>query len=258
MTTHDARPHPDDALVDLATGEVVSDAVHAHVAACPRCQEELVAMGAVAELVRMPAPELVQPPGEVWAAVLAEIDGGAVSDPTEAPGGSGTGAREVEVTPTGAVVHDLEARRRRRVSPWWLVAAAAAGLVVGGAGVAVVDRPAPGPRTVVLARASLDTLDTERALGQASAVEVGRQLDLDVSTPGLDPGRGYLEVWLINKDLKRMVSIGVLRPGEGTQRFPIDRALIDRGYVIVDISREGYDAHPEHSGNSLVRGTLQV
>ena len=30
-----------------------------------------------------------------------------------------------------------------------------------------------------------------------------------VSTTPIDPGNGYLEVWLINKDLKRMVSVGV-------------------------------------------------
>ena len=65
-------------------------------------------------------------------------------------------------------------------------------------------------------------------------------------------------MWLINRDLARMVSVGVLRPGEGSQRFAIDQDLIDQGYVIVDISREGFDDKPEHSGDSLARGTLAL
>jgi hypothetical protein len=53
-----------------------------------------------------------------------------------------------------------------------------------------------------------------------------------------------------------MVSVGVLEPGEPAQSFAIPQALLDQGYVIVDISREGYDDSPQHSGDSVVRGTL--
>jgi hypothetical protein len=63
-------------------------------------------------------------------------------------------------------------------------------------------------------------------------------------------------VWLINKDLERMVSVGVLEPGERDQSFAIPQELLDQGYVIVDISREGFDDAPQHSGDSVVRGTL--
>ena len=34
--------------------------------------------------------------------------------------------------------------------------------------------------------------------------------------------------------------------------------LLDEGYVIVDVSREGFDESPEHSGDSVVRGTLPL
>ncbi len=107
-----------------------------------------------------------------------------------------------------------------------------------------------------MARTQLDTIDTDQVLGAARTVRVDGHLDLDVDTPAIDAGRGYLEVWLINRDLTRMVSVGVLRPGDGSQRFAIDQALIDEGYVIVDISREGFDDRPEHSGDSVARGTL--
>jgi Fe-S-cluster formation regulator IscX/YfhJ len=53
-----------------------------------------------------------------------------------------------------------------------------------------------------------------------------------------------------------MVSIGVLPSDATEKRFPIPQALIDQGYVIVDISRENFDDQPQHSGDSLLRGTL--
>ena len=53
-----------------------------------------------------------------------------------------------------------------------------------------------------------------------------------------------------------MVSVGVLRPDAAEQTFPIPQELLDEGYVIVDISREGFDDAPEHSGDSVVRGSL--
>jgi hypothetical protein len=56
---------------------------------------------------------------------------------------------------------------------------------------------------------------------------------------------------------QRMVSIGVLRSG-AAELLPIMQALIDQGYVIVDVSREAYDNKPQHSGDSLVRGTLRT
>ena len=56
--------------------------------------------------------------------------------------------------------------------------------------------------------------------------------------------------------VKRMVSIGVLPNGSSGQDFVVPRALIDQGYVIVDISREQLDGSPAHSGDSLLRGSL--
>jgi hypothetical protein len=53
-----------------------------------------------------------------------------------------------------------------------------------------------------------------------------------------------------------MVSVGVLEPDRADQSFAIPQALLDQGYVIVDISREGFDGEAGHSGDSIVRGTL--
>ncbi|GAA6527491.1 hypothetical protein IDVR_32890 [Intrasporangium sp. DVR] len=109
--------------------------------------------------------------------------------------------------------------------------------------------------TTTVAQAELDTLDTRERLGEAAVVRTDSGIDLRVATTTtLDPGDGYLEVWLINRDGKRMVSVGVLDAGAGT--FPISQSLLDQGYLVVDISREPFDEEPEHSGDSLVRGTL--
>ncbi len=107
-----------------------------------------------------------------------------------------------------------------------------------------------------MAQVPLTTLDTKQDEGEASVVRSEQGLDLTVATATpLDAGDGYLEVWLLNSDGKRMVSVGVLAPGDQGS-FPISQSLIDEGYVIVDISREQFDDSPTHSGDSLLRGTL--
>jgi hypothetical protein len=205
----------------------------------------------------------------VWDAVSAELESGpglpaAPDGPSTsvavaprpgaepAPAASATGA----LPPAGDDLADRRAAARRRRFPLaWVAGAAAAGLVVGVVGTrALADDPAPAAVTV--ASTSLDTLDTRQVRGTADVVRHDGRLDLAVSTQPIDPAGGYLEVWLINNDLKRMVSVGVLEPGEDAQSFAIPQELLDQGYVIVDISREGYDDAPQHSGDSVVRGTL--
>jgi len=67
---------------------------------------------------------------------------------------------------------------------------------------------------------------------------------------------GGAEAWLINSELKRMVSVGVLPSRATEQDLRVTRSLIDQGCVIVDISREKFDDRPQHSGDSLLRGSL--
>lgn len=55
-----------------------------------------------------------------------------------------------------------------------------------------------------------------------------------------------------------MVSVGVLPTAEDPRQFPVSSALIDQGFTVVDISRESFDNDPAHSGDSLVRGKLEL
>ncbi|GAA1755952.1 hypothetical protein GCM10009810_14640 [Nostocoides vanveenii] len=114
------------------------------------------------------------------------------------------------------------------------------------------------PEAEVVASANLATLDTGATRGVAEVERVRGQLEVRImvsSDP--DPG-GYLEVWLINRDLERMVSLGVLPQGTSNRSYPVPQSLLDEGYVIVDISREPLDDQPAHSGHSIVRGTLAI
>ena len=148
---------------------------------------------------------------------------------------------------------------RPRPALGWLAAACAAGVLLGAGGIVVADRlrePAVDPARTV-ATAELDTLDTAQRLGTATVSERADAVTLEVAARDLRPADGgYVEVWLINRDLQRMVSVGVLDEKRADQTFPISRRLLDEGYVIVDLSREQFDDKPQHSGDSLVRGSL--
>ncbi|WP_169744279.1 anti-sigma factor, partial [Knoellia aerolata] len=149
--------------------------------------------------------------------------------------------------------------RRRRPPLGWLAAACAAGVVLGAGGILAADRlrdPASDPGATV-ATAELDTLDTGQRLGSATVSRQDDGVTLAVSARDLEAGPdGYVEVWLINRDGRRLVSVGVMRDGAESASFPISQRLLDEGYVVVDISREQFDDKPQHSGDSIVRGSL--
>jgi predicted anti-sigma-YlaC factor YlaD len=221
--------HPDpERLAALATGEPVDADLAAHLAGCAECTAELNALRELSgRLAGLQPIDWVEPPATVQAAVMAAARG------------------------------DTPARRPRR---WLLVAAAAvvgvlAGVLGGRLLWPVSDQPAP---EIVLASTRLDTLDTRVQEGTATLVQTAAgAIELRVATAPVSAGDGYVEVWLINTDGKRMVSVGVLSNGtSGT--FPVARGLVDAGYLIVDISREGLDDKPQHSGDSVVRGKLSL
>lgn len=268
--------HPDDdMLAALALGESIPNDVAEHVGGCAPCSREVAALRSTLAVLREPVPALTAPPASVWDAVLSEIDAPQTSavSPTAPVAAAPTAVAPVSPTPVDHVVaaraaaqpridelatrrESRENRRRGGIPLAWVAGAAAAGVLLGVAGGRLLGAEEPAPAPITVASTSLDTLDTGQVKGSADIVRLDGRLDLAVRTEPIDPRDGYLEVWLINKDLERMVSIGVLRPDAPEQTFAIDQALIDQGYVIVDISREGFDAAPQHSGDSVVRGTL--
>jgi anti-sigma-K factor RskA len=282
----------DEVLAALALGDSEVDAAdREHAATCPVCSEEVNELasvhGVLREEVGMRASHRVDPGPEVWQRVLAATfddvpapveestaaDGLLVEGPAEPASSASAESSGSSARPTpserGAVssrqsepppVSSLAARRagRQRQRSWWLVGVAAASLLVG----ALVGRAvwAPGETTQpVVATVPLKTLDASKQ-EEGTAKLLGNQgsqgQELRVDTQPMSPGSGYVEVWLLNRDGTRMVSLGVLSGTEAT--FPVPPDAIAQGYTIVDLSREQYDDRPQHSGDSIMRGTLPV
>jgi hypothetical protein len=212
-----------------------------HAQTCPECAALLAALTGVRR--RAGADALVPPPAGLRAQVLAEVR----SEDAQSP------PRPVPAEPAP-----------RRGVPLWLAAVAAALALLAGVGLGRVAAGTTGtPEAVdpstdagtVVAATELTALDSDAERGEASAVQTDDTFTIRVDASELGDESGVREVWLINVDGERMISIGLLASGdEGEFAVPMD--LIDEGYRIVDISVEPDDGDPTHSGVSIARGEL--
>lgn len=165
------------------------------------------------------------PPADLWAGIAAKVD-----------------------RPANAVV----ALRRPRRRAWIGVAAAvvvalsvAGGWLVSGRSGGVVVASAP------LSNEGLSPLGSASS-GKAKIVERGASflLRLDVTGPPKEPD-SYIEVWLIDSQVKGMISLG---PFRGNGDYPIPSGVDPAKFPIVDVSVEPADGVPTHSGVSILRG----
>lgn len=240
-------PHVDpETLALLAMGEqVASESDRIHLEACLECRQEVdvLARAAVVGRSTLDAGELVHPPDRVWSRISEEL--------------SLAGEPSMIVAPADAIVTPIGRRRPsrpRRILA--IVMAAAAVLVIGGGLVTWSALRPSAPQ--VLASADLTAFPTwQGAAGTAKLEKVGDgakvvQVSLDV--PADAAGSGYREVWLMNADVTRLVSLGVMRGSSATFTLPdgIDMSTYD----FVDVSAEPYDGNPQHSGDSILRGQL--
>jgi hypothetical protein len=146
--------------------------------------------------------------------------------------------------------------RARRWFPLLAVAAVVAVAVVGVAAL-VGDRGDRG-RTVASVTLSSDGLPgaPAAARGQAIIRERDGQRVLRLDLEGVSARSGeYLELWLIDTNVKGMVSLGLAENGHD---YVLPAGLALGEYPVVDVSTEPYDGDPAHSGSSLVRGLLPV
>jgi hypothetical protein len=195
------------------------------------------------DLVRRARPEEIEweaPPEGLWDRIAASLEAepatAAEPVPTDAP------AAEANVVP-------MAGRRRS----WWLAVAAAAAFVAIGVTAALV-LGGDGDETRVVSAVELERLGPSGS-GRAELIDHDGRLQLRVDTSELDPGDGYLELWLIDPSVTRLVSLGPLRP-DGVYDVP---AGVDPAeFPIVDVSVEPVDGDPTHSGQSVLRGELTL
>ena len=256
MPDHAEHVSADD-LALRALGEELTDVPESHLAGCPHCQSELDQLRAVVTTARSVQPDdyPVVPPPSVWDAVVAELGlGQSAADPPSGPG-SDLGSDPDSASASKVVPLPATARGRRQ-SALLAVAAGVVGLLIGIGVTAVVtsgDDDLP-----VVASTDLTVLADDSSGGDAEVLRDGEGRVLELDVPTLSPdSKGFYEVWLLDKDAKRLVSIGLLDLSQGSRaRFPIPDDVDLATYPVVDVSVEPADGNPAHSGDSVVRGTL--
>lgn len=277
----------EESLSLVALGEAPTPAQDRHLRECAECREELSALRRVVDAARVPAlagdaPGTQAPPPHVWQAIAAAT-GVTAAPRTEPVAGTPADASPLaDVVPLAARRASTEPdvggndrgaaptdpvgpRRGRRFGTGTLLAVAAAALAIGAvAGGGVVsgidsDPPlaAPAPSPTVLVQVRLDALPqpvARNASGSAEVVQVSGTRELVVDVSDLARTDGFLEVWLIDKSVKRMVPVGVIAGSQG--RFTLPEGLDLGDYPIVDVSVEPLDGDPAHSGASVLRGVI--
>ena len=198
------------------------------------------------------------PPDDLWARIEAEAFGVAAAPVIEPPATEPPVAEPPVVGVGGGSADDTTvvpfpgpAQRKRR----WLVpvaAVAAAALIV--VGIITVNATRPGDEPELIASVTLDVLG-DAGSGRAELVNADGVKQIRLETADLDAGDGFLEVWVIDPSVTKLVSLGPLRP-DGIYDLP--EGLDPAQFPIVDISVEPVDGDPTHSGNSVLRGQLTV
>jgi hypothetical protein len=232
----------DELLAGLALGEPdrLEPDAQEHLRTCGTCAGRLRELQQVVGLGRSGRPGPLRPPSP---GLLATIQAELAADQT-----SGPAARSV---PT--VLADRRARPRPGGWAARRLLAAAAILVVAVGG-AVWYRQATAE--VVVASTTLAPLPEKSGTGTARLVERNGDLRLTIDVTRPAAADAFEELWLINTDGERMISIGVVPPtGRASYPVPAAAAGVD-GYTVVDISLEPYDGDAAHSRDSLLRGTL--
>jgi len=167
----------------------------------------------------------------------------------------GRGVAVLVAPPQVVTKRDTWRRRRHGVSrPRVLLAAAAAVTVAVGAAIVVQSRL---PAERVVARATLQQLEPlgdTRASARLVTKDGTTQLVVDATNmPPAPPSESY-ELWLIDNEVSDPRSLGEVT---GSEEVTVPASVDPSTHPIVDISLEPDDGDHDHSGHSLMRGTLQ-
>ncbi len=244
-----------------ALGEPLSDPSHAaHVATCASCQHEITELRSTVSVARSTVGEheLHEPPAQVWQSIRAEL--GLSRELTPLTASADPAQRDRRATPIAEpisldAVRSSRASIRRFIAP--VIASAAAAALVTAA-VVSWSIGAPRDQGVTLAAAQLAALPAwEGAAGEATISErADGERVMRVALDGEIDDSVVREVWLLTEDIDGLISLGYLTGPTG--EFVIPSTVDLARYSVVDISAEPLDGDPTHSGDSIVRGALEV
>jgi hypothetical protein len=133
------------------------------------------------------------------------------------------------------------------------VLGAAAAVVILVAGAVLLILAGDEDETVVAAAELEPLAAVEPATAELVEADGHLQLDLPLPADDLPATEGFYQVWLIDSDVQRLISLCPVRP-DATYAVPSDIGY--RDFPIVDVSVEPPDGDPTHSGDSILRGTL--
>jgi anti-sigma-K factor RskA len=258
------------AAVALGDADDLSLSEREHLQDCPSCRASLAELEAITAVGRTGRESLWEPPPQVLDRITAEAteapattsrpgagprsgdaDGRPGFRPVVAVPPAPSGPREPAASPEPEPLVGRSTRPRRLA-----LVAAVVGLIVGVGGT-VLSQQVTRPETQVLASTTLTSLPGHTGSGHADLIVEDGIEKLRVTVDTASPGQDFRELWLINTDGKRMVSLGVLTAsGRGSYPLP---SLLSSGlqdYTIVDVSLEPFDGNSEHSRVSVVRGQL--
>lgn len=241
MVTAD-RPDADDLVVRAALGEPLTAEERDQLDADPALQDEVARLSEVVALAEEAPEDVVDDASldHLWAGIAAQAFGD-----TDTSGAA----------PMDADEHSAEVIPLRRAAPWVALSAVAAGIAIIAALVAVgpFADDAPTPVAVAdlapFADAPVDAVEGQFVTTDGTAT---LQLDLSALPPRDD---AFYEVWLLDADTGRMVSLGPARPDD---TYALPQGVEVGDYPSVDVSVEPQDGDPTHSGDSVLRGPVQA
>ncbi|MDR6972959.1 anti-sigma factor [Leifsonia shinshuensis] len=251
-----------DVLAMLALGDPdVDEADVEHVLNCAECRSELDRLTRVTRAARENGPvdfPLQDPSPQVWERISAQLT---LEPPLiETSVDRSTVPASTSSATPGGRSGDVVPRRGRRGRRRWpaLVASAAVLVVAALVAVFVFVRPAAPQVEAQATLAGLPAWSTSNGKATMEREPDGTTvLAVKLDSPAVDSdGSDFREVWLMNSDLTKSISVGLLDGGSGRFVMPPNIAAAD--YPVVDISQQPLNGDPAHSGDSIVRGRLSA
>ncbi|MET9653404.1 anti-sigma factor [Streptomyces sp. NPDC006460] len=235
----------EETLAMMALGEETDPAASLHLRECDRCRQEFDTLRRVVTAMSTTdaaGGDLLPPSDAIWNSIASELD---LSTQPDAPA-----APDHEQT-----VRDSRPKPLQRVRRFSVALAACAALLGAASGSAVtwwVTQNSSTSQTSSEGR-RLDSLRSPSA-GYASLNGKGENRALNITVKDLPKTSGYFEVWLMDRTHTKLVSMGVLN-ADGHATLPIPDNIDLSEYSLVDVSVQPYNGKPDHSGDSIVRGS---